>query len=300
MKISGSINVPTGMLISDGNYIIFGGGGIFGMIKHGSSSITESYLGTNRGTILLSAAQAGNQTASFWLLNQTLYSINFSDSTGAVSHQSSSMINLNSSYVDSIHLFSSGGLISSIISYNFNSGLVLFSGGSLMPIGMDFSSQVNISSLSLSDFLVTSSDIILYSNSSGISEFGNPSASYGFYLPAGNEGFIGFNQTSLSYYYSLDGNEFCGSAPVAVVNASYVLTGENILNFKIGQNNSLAADLRVGNLSFVNAGETFVINSSILKNGMYKGSLKLQAFSGFSSVYNFTVFVELKYVPLLG
>ena len=292
MKITGSIDMPIGMLVNDQNYIIFGDGGIFGLIKQGSTSITESYLGANIGAILLSAAQAGNQTDSFWLLNQTLYSINFSDSTGAVSHQSSSMINLNSSYVDSIHLFSSGGLISSIISYNFNSGLVLFSGGSLVPIGKDFASQVNISSLSMSDFLVTNSNIILYSNSSGISEFGNPSASYGFYLPAGNEGFIGFNQTSLSYFYNLDGNEFCGSAPVAVVNASYVLTGENVLNFKIGQNNSLTADLRVGNLSFVNSGETFVINSSILKNGMYKGSLKLQAFSGFSSVYNFTVFVD--------
>lgn len=292
MKITGSINSPVGMLANNGDYIILGDGGTFGLIKRGSSSITEGELGPIQGAILLSAAQAGNQTASFWLLDQRLFSINFSDSTGAVSTQSSLLININSSYIDSIRLVSSSGVISSIISYNFNSGLVLFSDGSLIPVGADLASPVSISSLSPSDFLVNSSGIILYSNSSGLTEYSNPSASYGFYLPAGNEGFIGFNQTSLSYYYNPDENEFFGSVPTAIVNASYILTGENLLNFKIGQNNPLIAKLRIGNLSFVNEGGTFVVNLTVLKNGMYNASLKLQAFSGFSSVYNFTVFVD--------
>ena len=292
MRITGRINMPAGMLVNNGSYTVFGGGGILGLIRQGSSTITESFLGTSRGATLLSAAPVGNQTDSFWILNQTLYSINFSDSTGAVSQQTSSDINLNYSYVGNIHRLSSGGVISSIISYDFNSGLVVFSDGSLVPVGIDFGSPVNISSLSPSEFLVSSSGIILYSNSTGISEYPDPSASYGFYLPAGEEGFIGFNQTSLSYYYNLDGKEFCGSEPTAVVNASYVLTGNSTLNFEIGQSTPLIADLMIGNLSLVDSGKPFIVDSSLLKNGMYNGSLKLQAFSGFSSVYNFTVFVD--------
>ena len=280
-----------GIIGHNGRYVLLGNSGEVAYIADGAlkSNFNISPL---LHALLLNAYIVNMNVTASWLLNNTIYKTSIYPQNSSFDLVSKSSMDSTPFAYTPVKTFSDSGNISSILSYGSNTTVSYLSPAGYFGLDVVVTQGMAAGGISPHAFSFFSGGNLFLASGDIIFSFQAINASG--YVPDAfsSFGIILLSHSAMVIYYNGSHSLLSGKPPSAIINSTYVLRKQVILDFNIQSTSQFTALLAFSNLALKSETSYFEFDSTDISDGSYSAFLNISNMQGYKTSYTSTIVVD--------